>query len=764
MPPLLSRLSGPAPLSWVATSLAVLWLCGRDAATRSPATALFLLGGTASAALALWCAEAVWMRVPFERWLRREPRALAELLVAFGPLLLLIGTLGSGLLEPGARWLLPGAAVLGGALMLALCWLARRARPAPAVNGAVPAGPRSASGAVLAALEILLVFVWMHRSEGTFVAMRPGTETLHGLLFFGTWLVSAALLVPWSMRLSARVAVLPVTRWRLMLCASAGLVGLASIEIDRRELVDLYPAVHVWLELVGLLSLDAALAPLLAPWWLAASAPGAAGASITPRRARLVAGLAVAGGALLLLPTLGFAALLGSAKVRDGGFRAELLDTALGPALIELAPRPRRSTRQHPLLRYEQFLDVRAPDNDWNIVLVSSDAMRADAIVAPGSKDVSRSPRITKFAAERCGFFRTTYAPGSLTPIGMGALMIGRYSAYIHWDPMIWKGGRLHRPELLSKEQRKALGHKKGYTVLPRIPSRGNLAQRLKAAKLRTLGVPWDSFAAFFDQGQGFEHGFDVYADMRNLHWKPPTSSKAVGYALEQLDKHARRKGKYRRFFQWLHLFDTHTAKGNAEVYWKRVTETDAAVGELLHGLEQRKLLDRTVLVLLADHGEALGEHRVTLHGTNLYEEQVRVPMLLCVPGIAPRIYEQPVSTLDAVATLLVLARAKLDGIDGVNLMPLLTGGLYPKRRPVFTELHRYKAHDTRRTVDLRAVRIGDWKLIKDLLHESSKLYDLAHDPGELDNQVGQRPEVAEELGSVLDAFIAEGERATGRQ
>jgi len=273
--------------------------------------------------------------------------------------------------------------------------------------------------------------------------------------------------------------------------------------------------------------------------------------------------------------------------------------------------------------------------------------------------------------------------------------------------------------------------------------------------------VPWDSFTAFFDQGQGFEEGFDVYADMRSLRWKAPTSSKAVSYALAQLDKHALRKGKERRFFQWVHLFDTHTANGDAELYWKRVTETDAAIGELLDGLQKRKLLDRTVFVLLADHGEALGEHRATLHGTNLYEEQVRVPLLLCVPGIAPRVYEQPVSTLDAVATLLVLARAKVDGIDGVNLMPLLSSGLYPKRRPVFTELHRYKAHHTRRTSDLRAVRIGDWKLIKDLLRDSSKLYDLAHDPEELDNQVGQHPGVAQELGAVLDAFIAEGERAT---
>jgi len=134
--------------------------------------------------------------------------------------------------------------------------------------------------------------------------------------------------------------------------------------------------------------------------------------------------------------------------------------------------------------------------------------------------------------------------------------------------------------------------------------------------------------------------------------------------------------------------------------------------------------------------------------------------MMICIPGVEPRIHDEVVTTIDAVATLLVLARAKVTAIDGVNLMPLLTRDRYPERRPVFTELHRYKqATGLDRTLDLRAVRLDQWKLIKDLLRGSSQLYDLAHDPGELHNLYGSNPAGARELEAVLDAFITEGER-----
>jgi arylsulfatase A-like enzyme len=741
----LAKLARPAPLSWAATAVAVLWLVGRDALAGAGAVALFLLGGAAAAALAAWIVEALWVRLPAQRLPGRWPSALAGSSLAVAPPLFVVAVLGRSLLEPGLRWLGPTLLVVAVLSALGLRWGLRRAGLAEL--------PRAAFCTQLAALELLVALLWMHRVEGTFLHMRPGTEALHAGLFFGTWLVSCALLIPWSLRLHARLAPLPGSALRSAACLAAGLAGLAAIEIDRRALVDLYPAVHVWLEVVGVLSLDAALAPLWASR-LAAGEGGLAG------RPRLVGGLALGGAAVLLLPAVGFVGLLFSTTVRDAGFRAELLDTPLGPVLIELAPKPRRSSRSHPLLRYDQLLDVPAPDNAWNIVLVSSDALRGDALDAPGAKRADRSPRITRFASERCGYFQQAYAPGSRTAIGMGALMLGRYSAYIDWQFAIWKNNKLYRPEQLSPEQLQALGDKFGYTTLPVTPEHGSLARRLRRAGFQTMAVPWDSFAAFFDKGQGFEGGFDVYPNLKRKRWKDPSSSAVVAYALEQIDRRSRSKGQGKaRFFQWIHLFDTHTSEGDPQLYRRRVLDTDAAIGELLDGLDRRKLLDQTVFVLVSDHGEALGEHRAKKHGTSLHEEQVRVPLVLCVPGVAAQVFEQPVSTIDAVATLLVLAGASRAAIDGVNLLPLLQQARYPERRPVFTELHRYRSNEIKRTTDLRAVRIGDWKLIKDLLRGSSKLYDLRRDPGELRNQIGAQPAAADELGAVLDAFIAEGER-----
>jgi arylsulfatase A-like enzyme len=110
-------------------------------------------------------------------------------------------------------------------------------------------------------------------------------------------------------------------------------------------------------------------------------------------------------------------------------------------------------------------------------------------------------------------------------------------------------------------------------------------------------------------------------------------------------------------------------------LYDSEIAYTDAQVGRLLADLAARGLLDRTVVAVVSDHGEALGEHGgLAIHGNSLYEEQIHVPLILHGPGVpSGRVVEEPVGLVDLHATAMELFDLKApDDLDGVSLVPLL--------------------------------------------------------------------------------------------
>ena len=126
-----------------------------------------------------------------------------------------------------------------------------------------------------------------------------------------------------------------------------------------------------------------------------------------------------------------------------------------------------------------------------------------------------------------------------------------------------------------------------------------------------------------------------------------------------------------------------------------------------------------------------------------------------------PQVQTAAVSTIDVAAMLLALAGADLRAVDGVNLLPVLTGARpMPPHRPVFLELHRYLSADGHRTHDLKAVVLDGWKYILDRIHATRALYHLTDDPTESHNLAGRRRLVEAELDGVLSAFVNRGERA----
>jgi hypothetical protein len=175
-------------------------------------------------------------------------------------------------------------------------------------------------------------------------------------------------------------------------------------------------------------------------------------------------------------------------------------------------------------------------------------------------------------------------------------------------------------------------------------------------------------------------------------------------------------RGEPRSFF-WLHYFDPH--EPYTPTYDDEVRAVDRAIGRLADGLAafQRPV----VLVVTADHGEEFGEHGGAYHGSSLYDEQLRVPLVIVrLDRAAPaRVVDTPLSLVD--------------------LVPALFDE--PAGRDVFASL------DSRRMV----VR-GDWKLIRDLRRDVDALYDLAGDPAERRNVVDARADVAETLRAALES------------
>jgi uncharacterized sulfatase len=165
-------------------------------------------------------------------------------------------------------------------------------------------------------------------------------------------------------------------------------------------------------------------------------------------------------------------------------------------------------------------------------------------------------------------------------------------------------------------------------------------------------------------------------------------------------------------------------------LYLGNLAYADSLVGELL------SLLDReTIVILTADHGEALFEHGFLGHNTQLYEESIRIPLLIRAPGLAPRRVPDLVELIDLTPTIAELAGVagapEASGFQGRSLIPALAGSSLPKPQLAFSRTLWAKPR--------YSVRGESFKLIWDSRTGASELYHLESDPRErtpLENRV----------------------------
>lgn len=166
--------------------------------------------------------------------------------------------------------------------------------------------------------------------------------------------------------------------------------------------------------------------------------------------------------------------------------------------------------------------------------------------------------------------------------------------------------------------------------------------------------------------------------------------------------------------------------------YYAMITLLDEEIGRLIHTLEEQGILDDTIVLFTADHGELLGDHGLLYKGPWMYEGLVRVPMILAGPGVPCSLRTQALfENVDILPTVMELAEIGIPyGVQGISQMPVLRGETPGVRKSAITI---YDAHD--RGIVTVSICTGDFKLVVFRGEAYGELYDLRNDPCELENR-----------------------------
>jgi arylsulfatase A-like enzyme/Tfp pilus assembly protein PilF len=363
-----------------------------------------------------------------------------------------------------------------------------------------------------------------------------------------------------------------------------------------------------------------------------------------------------------------------------------------------------------------------------NVLLISIDTLRADRLGCYGYARPT-TPAIDALAAEGV-VFRHAVSPVPLTLPAHASMLTGA-------NP-------------------------------PRHGVRGNAAYRLGPDNVTLAEILADNglatgavISAFVvDSRFGLDQGFEDYDDVFD---EPVTTNVIVERNAGETTRHALRwieENRQERFFLFLHYFDPHLLHDPPEPYASQffddlydgeIAYVDEGVGEVLDALKRLDLFERTLVVVTADHGEMLGEHGELSHGWFVYESAIRVPLIFRAPGIGPGTRDDPVGLIDIVPTICALLGLPCpDGVDGVNLAPLLRGegGLAGR------ELYCESLEPTKYGCNPLLALVGERR--KYIETTRPEMYDLDDDPQESRNLLELEPERGAAPRERLAALLAE--------
>ena len=392
------------------------------------------------------------------------------------------------------------------------------------------------------------------------------------------------------------------------------------------------------------------------------------------------------------------------------------------PRPLDLDADPDGGAAPDPLAQLESRA-LRA--NGRDVLLVTIDALRADHVGAYGYGRPT-TPAIDALAAEGT-LFERAYTPAPHTSYAIASLMTGKYMRPIF--ALQAATGGVRRPDETWAYLLRSYGFRTAAFYPPAV-----------------FTVDGERFADLAGRGLDFEYAKIEFA--------------APDLRAAQVRDYLAAAPRDKPLFVWVHLFEPHEpyvahpehAFGDAELdrYDSEIATADDGVGAIAAAFRASR--PGAMVIVTADHGEAFGEHGARYHGTTVFEEQVRVPLVVSAPGlVAARRVDRPVQLVDLLPTLLsaygIPRPPRVRGRDlGALLAPSAPPGSPPSALPVGDGLAFAEVDDA------KLLAVGTRRLICTLHVATCALYDLAEDPGQTHPR----------LGPAADAEIAALRRAMG--
>ena len=419
------------------------------------------------------------------------------------------------------------------------------------------------------------------------------------------------------------------------------------------------------------------------------------------------------------------------------------------------------------------FSCSKLPDSQPNIILISLDTLRKDALGVYLNKSISSSPILDNFAKDSV-IFEQAYAPMPFTPASHMTMLTGMLPA-------------IHNVSHPIDEST--------VNVLPKnIPT---LTQILQKKGFSTHGIFSN---IWLRNGFGFERGFDSYDQIWGM---APYAKQITSKAVALITK--RNKSK-EPFFLFLHYYDIHSdfhqnqppytapkkfqipeygdatkqfcypsgpcstqylqmvnqKKGDISpnrvnllrrLYQSGVAYTDESLANIFHTLKENDLYDNSLIIVTSDHGEEFAEHGLFLH-EQLYQENSNIPLIVKFPHnkYAGKVVTQLVELADIMPTALNIAGLPMPQIiQGKNLVDSITN-----KRKGDTDLILIQ---DKLIKNKYAVLYKKYKLIHDFSSGTSELYNLTEDPTESLNLTKSNPLLGDNLLKKLANRVEENKQ-----
>ncbi|MCH2171619.1 sulfatase-like hydrolase/transferase [Myxococcota bacterium] len=432
------------------------------------------------------------------------------------------------------------------------------------------------------------------------------------------------------------------------------------------------------------------------------------------------------------------------------------------------------------------------PPTPPNILLIVADTLRADALSCYGGP--TSTPSICSLARDGVQFERAYSAGGWTLPASV-TLFTGQHATvFARDDGQKRPANRFYLvppSEVLLAEILKSLSYQtaafveSGVAIKPRSlqgferreVNRPDVLAERHTEWARERNLPLDDFRDLQVVPMLRFLGEEVTGPFFALQWfkdphaiyAPPTPwmeglrarFSNLPHSLDHYTRLAARDDPTRGWIDFeARVADMSTRELDAvrALYHAEVESLDARVGSILKALDEGGLRENTFVIFTSDHGEGFGEHGKFFHADRwLYEEFVRIPLLISGPGISrgQRI-DAAVSHIDLVPTLRVLLGLSPASSDqGQSLHALLHGQSDQAKRVQYLVA-------TARDDGFAALVDGRYKLI--LRPQSAELFDLVADPGETRDLAAEQPDVVERMRARADALHAEDRARRSRR